>query len=56
MHISNALTVIDEILFLQDDGVRVYIQLYKEIQIALNLGSEYVQKVITHPNVVVSLS
>ena len=38
----------------QKEGVRVYIQLYKEVLLALDLGSEFVTQVLKHPNIVVS--
>ena len=38
----------------QNEGVRVYIQLYKEVLLAIDLGSEFVTQVLKHPNIVVS--
>ena len=38
----------------QNEGVRVFIQLYKEIPLALDLASEYAQQVLGHHNIVVS--
>ena len=34
--------------------MRVFLQVYKELELAIQLGSEYAQKLLKHPNVVVS--
>ncbi|CAI8009389.1 Phospholipase D2 [Geodia barretti] len=34
------------------EGVRVFLQAYKELELAIQLGSEYAQKLLKHPNVV----
>lgn len=33
--------------------MKVFIQLYKDVSIALDLGSEYVKEEFNHPNIVV---
>ena len=42
------------ILCPQSEGVKIFIQLYKEFEPALSLGSEFAQNVLKHPNIVVS--
>lgn len=42
------------ILCPQNEGVKIFIQLYKEFEPALSLGSEFAQNVLKHPNIVVS--
>ena len=37
----------------QREGVRVYIQIYKEVTVAIVLGSEYAKEELKHPNIVV---
>ena len=37
----------------QGEGVRVFIQLYKEVELAIGLGSEYCQSLLRHKNIVV---
>ena len=34
--------------------MRVFLQVYKELELAIQLGSEYAQKLLKHPNVMVS--
>ena len=41
-------------MFLQREGVRVFLQVYKELELAIQLGSEYAQNLLEHPNIVVS--
>ena len=43
-------------VYMQNEGVRVFIQVYKELELAIQLGSEYAQKILKHPNIVVSMS
>ena len=35
--------------------MRVYIQLYKELTLAVELGSEFTLTTLNHPNIVVSI-
>lgn len=37
----------------QNEGVCVYIQLYKEVTLAIVLGSEFAMEELSHPNIVV---
>ena len=39
----------------QKDGVKIYIQLYKEVTLAVQLGSEFTVNILSHPNIVVSI-
>ena len=41
------------VLFLQEEGVKVYIQVYLEPAV-LDLGSSLIEKAVAHPNIVVS--
>ena len=38
----------------QDEGVKIFIQLYKEITLAVDLGSGFAIENLRHPNIVVS--
>ena len=40
--------------YLKREGVKVYIQLYKELTLAVELGSEFTVNTLNHPNIVVS--
>ena len=40
--------------YIQREGVRVFLQVYKEMDIAINLGSEFAKSLLKHPNIVVS--
>ena len=39
---------------MQNEGVKVFIQLYKEITLAVDLGSGFAVDNLKHPNIVVS--
>ncbi len=38
---------------MQREGVKVYIQLYKEVTAVIPLGSEYARDELKHPNIMV---
>ena len=47
------MTVVIVAFSVQREGVKVYIQIYKEVTVAIVLGSEYVKENLKHPNIVV---
>ena len=49
-----AATLLSHCLFPQRDGVKIFIQIYREVELAIQLGGEYAQNVLKHPNIVVS--
>ena len=42
------------LVYMQNEGVKIFIQLYKEITLAVDLGSEFVLENLKHPNIIVS--
>ena len=41
-------------VYMQNEGVKIFIQLYKEITLAVDLGSGYALENLKHPNIIVS--
>ena len=42
------------LVYMQNEGVKIFIQLYKEITLAVDLGSGYALENLKHPNIIVS--
>jgi len=48
-----AVLTIKNCLFLQQKGVRIFVMLYKEVELALGINSEYSKRTLLqlHPNI-----
>ena len=40
-------------MYMQNEGVKIFIQLYKEITLAVDLGSGFALENLKHPNIIV---